>query len=159
MAEAGALQQRKLFYKLNETKNALRNLIGKDENAGTAAEMLKVSEQDVEEMETRLRGEISLNDDITGGNSLTVLETIADDRKNQEELLGEYEEELGLKQRVAQAVAALNEKERFIVDNRLTSDDPLTLQDIADHFSISSERVRQIEERMLAKMRQMLVTN
>jgi len=151
--------QRKLFYKLSETKNALRNLIGKDEDAGAAAKMLKVSEQDVEEMETRLRGEISLNDDIAEVDRLTVLETIADDRKNQEELLGEYEEELGLKQRVAQAVAELNEKERFIVDNRLTSDDPLTLQDIADHFSISRERVRQIEERMLAKMRQKLVTN
>lgn len=151
--------QRKLFYKLGETKNALRNLIGKDEDAGAAAEMLKVSEQDVEEMETRLRGEISLNDDIGEVDRLTVLETIADDRKNQEELLGEYEEELGLKQRVAQVVAELNEKERFIVDNRLTSDDPLTLQDIADHFSISRERVRQIEERMLAKMRQKLVTN
>lgn len=151
--------QRKLFYKLGETKNALRNLIGHDEDATAAADLLHVSEREVSEMATRLRGEISLNDDLAEAERLTVLETIADERKNQEELLGEYEEELGLKQRMAQAVAELNEKERFIIDNRLTSDEPLTLQEIADHFSISRERVRQIEERMLVKMRQKLVTN
>lgn len=50
--------------------------------------MLEVSEQDVEEMGIRLR-EISLNEDIAEADRLTVLETIADERKNQEELLGE----------------------------------------------------------------------
>ena len=88
---------------------------------------------------------------------MTVLETIADDRKNQEELLGEYEEENLLKQQVSKAVEELNDKERFIIDNRVASDNPMTLQDIADHFAISRERVRQIEERTLAKLRQKLL--
>jgi RNA polymerase sigma-32 factor len=148
--------QRKLFYKLSETRNALRNMLGSESDTGAAADMLHVSEQDVIEMATRLKGEVCLDAGIADGEDLTVLETIADDRKNQEELLGEYQEELSMKRQVAEAVAGLNEKERFIVEQRLTSDDPLTLQEIADHFSISRERVRQIEERMLAKLRQKL---
>ena len=148
--------QRKLFYKLSETRNALRNMFGSDSDAGAAADMLHVSEQEVVEMATRLKGEVCLDADLADGEDLTVLETIADDRKNQEELLGEYQEEQSLKRQVADAVAGLNEKERFIIEQRLTSDAPLTLQEIADHFSLSRERVRQIEERMLAKLRQKL---
>lgn len=148
--------QRKLFYKLSETRNALRNMFGSDSDTGAAADMLQVSEQDVVEMTARLKGEVCLDAGIADGDDLTALETIADDRKNQEELLGEYQEEQSLKRQVAEAVAGLNEKERFIIEQRLTSDEPLTLQEIADHFSLSRERVRQIEERMLAKLRQKL---
>jgi len=151
--------QRKLFYKLSETKNALRNRFGTDNDAGAAAGRLNVAEQDVEEMETRLMGEVSLDNNINEGEDLTILETIADARKNQEELLGELQEELSLKQRVALAVAGLNEKERYIIENRVTSDSPLTLQEIADHFSVSRERIRQIEERMLAKLRLQLTSD
>jgi len=149
--------QRKLFYKLRETKNALISMTGKDNDAAAAASMLNVSDRDVEEMDLRLKGEVCLDAELAESDGLTVLETIADDRKNQEELLGEYEEAHILKQQVASAVEGLNEKERFIIENRVVSDAPMKLQDIADHFSISRERVRQIEERTLAKMRQKLI--
>jgi RNA polymerase sigma-32 factor len=149
--------QRKLFYKLGETKNALRRLNGRDGDSVAAAAMLNVSDHDVVEMEQRLKGEVYLDEELAGSDGLTVLESVADDRKNQEELLGEYEEEHLLKQHVANAVAGLNEKELFIIDNRIACDTPMTLQEIADHFSISRERVRQIEERTLAKIRQKLV--
>ena len=149
--------QRKLFYMLGETKNALRRITGKDDDVAAAANMLNVSDHDVLEMEQRLKGEVSLDAEHAEGDGLTVLETIADERKNQEELLGEYEEENLLKQQVSKAVEELNDKERFIIDNRVASDNPMTLQDIADHFAISRERVRQIEERTLAKLRQKLL--
>ncbi|MDD5284787.1 MAG: RNA polymerase sigma factor RpoH [Desulfuromonadaceae bacterium] len=149
--------QRKLFYKLRETKNALLSLTGKDDDISATAEMLHVSDQDVAEMELRLKGEVSLDAEFAESDGLTALETIADDRMNQEELLGVYQEEQILKQRVAKAVEGLNEREKYIIENRVTSDTPLTLQDIADHFSISRERVRQLEERALAKVRQTLL--
>jgi RNA polymerase sigma-32 factor len=149
--------QRKLFYKLGETKKTLRKLTGRDGDSVAAAAMLNVSDHDVVEMEQRLKGEVYLDEELAGSDGLTVLESVADDRKNQEELLGEYEEEHLLKQHVANAVAGLNEKELFIIDNRIACDTPMTLQEIADHFSISRERVRQIEERTLAKIRQKLV--
>ena len=50
----------------------------------------------------------------------------------------------------------LNDKERTILTERLLSDEPLTLQDIADRFDISRERVRQIEGNLLKKMRKYL---
>ena len=60
-------------------------------------------------MELRLKGEVCLDADLAESDGLTVLETIADDRKKQEELLGEYEEEHILKQQVAKAVEGLND--------------------------------------------------
>jgi len=58
-----------------------------------------------------------------------------------------------LQKQVAKAVGLLNDKERFIIERRVSAEDPLTLQEIASHFSISRERVRQIEEAALRKMK------
>lgn len=87
----------------------------------------------------------------------TILDTIPDERMNQEELLATLQQEHQLKQQVVKALEGLSEKERYVIEKRVTSDAPLTLQEIADHFSISRERVRQIEERALEKVRQILV--
>jgi RNA polymerase sigma-32 factor len=148
--------QRKLFYGLRKAKDKLLQMTGHDPDIADTALMLQVSDQDVTDMEQRLKGEISLDSHIGDGDDITVLDTIHDERMNQEELLGNYQQENQLKQHIATAVAGLNEKERFIVEKRIASDEPLTLQDIADHFQISRERVRQIEERALAKLRNTL---
>jgi len=108
-------------------------------------------------MELRLKGEVSLDGEIVNNDGLTVLETIADDRMNQEELLGEFEQERQLTKQVASAMEGLNDRERYIVEHRITSDNPVTLQDLADRFSISRERVRQIEERTLEKLKKSLL--
>ena len=50
----------------------------------------------------------------------------------------------------------LNDKERMILEDRLLTDEPMTLQNIADQFDISRERVRQIEVNLLAKMKKYL---
>jgi len=148
--------QRKLFYGLRKTKEALLKLTGRDSDALEVSSMLHVPDHEVVEMEQRLKGEVSLNEEIIEGDGLTILETIADDRMNQEEMLGEYQQEHSLKKAIAHALQGLNEKEKYIVEHRITNDDPLTLQDIADHFSISRERVRQIEERALVKLKNVL---
>lgn len=148
--------QRKLFYGLRKTKEALLRMTGSDNDAAEIASMLQVPDHEVIDMEQRLKGEVSLDCQIVESDGLTFLETIADDRMNQEELLGENQQELQVKQRVIKAMEGLNEKERYIVEHRITSDEPLTLQDIASHFSISRERVRQLEERALAKLKKVL---
>lgn len=145
--------QRKLFYKLRKTKEALLRMTGSDDDTAELAGMLHVSDHEIVDMEQRMKGEVSLDEEILDGNGVTVLETIADDRMNQEELLGEHQQEYHLKQQLAEALEGLNEKERYIVEQRVASEIPLTLQEIADHFSISRERVRQIEERALEKLR------
>jgi RNA polymerase sigma-32 factor len=149
--------QRKLFFKLKETKNALIKLGEETDEVHSAALALNVSDREVAEMEQRLQGDSSLDAELSFGDGSTALEGLADERMNQEALLGEYQENQLLQQKVAQAVAVLNEKERFIIERRITSDEPMTLQEIATHFSISRERVRQIEEGALKKVKNSLL--
>jgi RNA polymerase sigma-32 factor len=149
--------QRKLFFKLKETKNALLRMNDGEDDSHSAALALHVSDKDVAEMEQRLQGDYSLDAELSCGDGLTALESLADERMNQEALLAECQENQQLQQKVAQVVSVLNEKERFIIERRITSDEPMTLQEIATHFSISRERVRQIEEGALKKVKNSLL--
>jgi RNA polymerase sigma-32 factor len=144
--------QRKLFFKLNQAKNAIKNMTGADDLEATALS-LDVKEAEVEEMGERMRGDCSLDAVIGEGDGYTLLESLADDRQNQEEMLAEHQEHALLKREVTTALSVLNDKERFIIENRVTADDPMTLQEIAETFSLSRERVRQIEEAALKKMK------
>ena len=149
--------QRKLFFKLKETKNALLRMSDGEDDSHSAALALNVSDKEIGEMEQRLQGDYSLDAELSCGDGLTALESLADERMNQEALLAECQENQLLQQKVAQVVAVLNEKERFIIERRITSDEPMTLQEIATHFSISRERVRQIEEGALKKVKNSLL--
>lgn len=149
--------QRKLFFKLRETKNAILRMSDGEDDSHSAALALNVSDKEVAEMEQRLQGDYSLDAELSCGDGLTALESLADERMNQEALLAECQENQLLQQKVAQVVAVLNEKERFIIERRITSDEPMTLQEIATHFSISRERVRQIEEGALKKVKNSLL--
>jgi len=147
--------QRKLFFKLNQAKNALKNIFGEDDLPATSL-ALDVKESEIMEMEQRLRGDCSLDSELIGGEGFTLMESLADDRLNQEEVLVENQEASILEKEIAQALTRLNEKERYVIEHRVAAEDPQTLQEIADHFSISRERVRQIEEGALKKMKQLL---
>lgn len=149
--------QRKLFFKLRQTKNARAGISDDEDDVMSAAESLHVTEQEFSEMEQRMQGDCSLNAEIPGSDGATALESLADGKMNQEELLGDFQENYNLQQKVAEVVKQLNEKERYIIEKRITADEPLTLQEIASHFSISRERVRQIEEGALRKAKQALL--
>lgn len=149
--------QRKLFFKLRQAKSALVELGDDGEDILSAAQSLHVSEREFSEMEQRMQGDCSLNAEIPGSDGATALESLADSRLNQEELLADFQENQNLQQTVAEVVNRLNEKERYIIERRITADEPMTLQEIASHFSISRERVRQIEEGALRKTKQALL--
>jgi len=147
--------QRKLFFKLNQAKQAIISMTG-ESDLHSAALTLDVKDSEAQEMEQRLRGELSLDVEMFEGEGGTFLESLPDLRQNQEELLAEYQESDILERGVASALQNLNEKERFVIERRVTSESPMTLQEIADHFSLSRERVRQIEEGALKKMKRLL---
>jgi len=148
--------QRKLFFKLKQAKNAVRNMFGEDD-VPAASLSLDVKESEYLEMEQRLRGDFSLDSEMVTGEGYTLMDSLADDRINQEELLAENQSALLLEREVSQAMLRLNEKERFVIEHRVSAEDPMTLQEIADHFSISRERVRQIEGGALKKMKSLLL--
>jgi RNA polymerase sigma-32 factor len=145
--------QRKLFFKLKQAKNAIRRMTGGDDDLSATAQSLEVSEADVEEMEMRMMGEVSLDAELIVGEGSSLLETLVDDRPNQELQLSDMQEQQILRNTMAEAVSRLGDKEQFVVAHRISADEPMTLQEIADHFSISRERVRQIEENALRKIR------
>jgi RNA polymerase sigma-32 factor len=147
--------QRKLFFKLNQAKQAIISVTG-ESDLHSAALTLDVKDVEAQEMEQRLRGELSLDVEMFEGEGGTFLESLPDLRQNQEELLAEHQEATILERGVAGALQNLNEKERFVIERRVAAESPMTLQEIADHFSLSRERVRQIEDGALKKMKRLL---
>ncbi|MRR58291.1 MAG: RNA polymerase sigma factor RpoH [Deltaproteobacteria bacterium] len=148
--------QRKLFFKLKQAKNAIKNMLGEDD-VPAASLSLDVKESEYLEMEQRLRGDFSLDSEMVAGEGYTFMDSLADDRMNQEEMLAENQSAVLLEREVSQAMSCLNEKERFVIEHRVSAEEPMTLQEIADHFSISRERVRQIEGGALKKMKSLLL--
>lgn len=149
--------QKKLFFKLNQTRRALRRLTGREEPQDIAKE-LAVRDDQVEEMALRMAArDTSLNLELTEGSDHTLLDTLADERDNQEILLLEHEETRILSTQVEDAMATLKERERNIVQQRILCDTPQTLQELADHYGISRERIRQIEKSALEKLKGQLV--
>ena len=149
--------QKKLFFKLAQTRNALRNLTGSEE-IGDIAQELDIHEDIVAEMSQRLgRRDTSLDVELTEGEGYTLLHTLSDDSDNQEQRLLAQEETQLNADRTSAALATLKPREREIIEQRILTDPPRTLQDLAETYEISRERVRQIEQNALQKLRRVMV--
>jgi RNA polymerase sigma-32 factor len=145
--------QKKLFFKLAQTRNALRNLTGSEQIEEIARE-LEVNEDVVIEMNQRMgRRDTSLDVELTEGEGYTLLSSLADESQNQEDQLLAHEDQRLKAQRTSAAMELLNPRERHIIEQRILADSPSTLQDLADEFDISRERIRQIEQNALRKLR------
>ena len=148
--------QKKLFFKLSQTRAALLQRTGTDTTEDIARE-LQVRDEEVEEMALRMAGrDTSLDVELTEGEDYTLLHTLADSRDNQEQLLIQYEEHTNLSDQVSEALQHLNSREREIITERILREKPLTLQELADRFGISRERVRQLEKNALGKIKELL---
>ena len=149
--------QRKLFYKLRKTKRQLA-VDGVDPTSEQLAAALGVDASDVDEMDVRLAGrDFFLDAQIDSENGRTThLELLPSAAPSQEEEMSEAEEQGNLQALTAEALTRLTEKERFVMEHRVMADEPLTLQEIGDHFHISRERARQIEANALKKVKKHL---
>ena len=150
----GSRAQKKLFFKLKQTQSEMRSLTGSAPVADLA-EKLEVSEKDIEEMATMMSArDSSLDVELFEGEDYTRIDRLVEQRSNQEEELAEKQENRQLKQQVQQALQVLNERERHIVQRRLLDEETATLQNLADEYDISRERVRQIEQNALRKVKE-----
>jgi len=148
--------QKKLFFKLSQTRAALLQRTGTETTEDIARE-LHVRDDEVEEMALRMAGrDTSLDVELTEGEDYTLLHTLADSRDNQEQLLIQHEEQTNLSDQVSEALQHLNKREREIITERILRENPLTLQELADRFGISRERVRQLEKNALGKIKELL---
>jgi RNA polymerase sigma-32 factor len=153
--------QKKLFFNLRKIKNKLFQLnqgrIPVNETELIAQE-LEVSKEDVAEMNDRFgQFESSLNDYTNDEGSVEILDTIASP-DNHEDVLMESQELDYQRQKFSKAFSQLNEREQDIIQKRKLTEKPYTLDVLSKTYGISTERVRQIEERALEKLKKM-VTN
>ncbi len=154
--------QRKLFYKLRSTKLKMGIT---DETPTTKqykaiAKELKVPVESVIEMDQRMTSrDVSLNALISRtGEKATYLNFIEDQAESQEDLISSIQEREKLKKHLKIAVKSLNEREQYIIKNRLLRHKPLTLEELSKELKISKERVRQIQKSALIKMKEFLAT-
>ncbi|MGB9629399.1 MAG: RNA polymerase sigma factor RpoH [Thermodesulfobacteriota bacterium] len=152
--------QKKLFYKIGKVRKALDTDLESDQKYDLLAEDLDVSKEDIIEMEQRMASrDLSLDAPLDEDHELTHLELLQEESPNQEEVLAKEEEKRIWEREVQNAMKRLNEKEVYVIKNRIMSDTPLTLQEIGDHLKLSRERVRQIESEALKKLKKEFSTN
>ena len=148
--------QKKLFFNLRKAKSRISALEEGDlrpDQVKLIAKRLGVTEQDVVDMNRRLGGDVSLNSPIREeGDSGEWQDWLVDDSISQETRLAESEEADNRRKALGEALTVLNERERRIFEARRLADDPITLEDLADEFGVSRERVRQIEVRAFEKV-------
>ena len=145
--------QRKLFFSLNKEKKLLESQGFKPE-VKLLAERLNVKESEVIEMSQRMDNwDVSLEAPVRSDSEDEQKNFLPHDGPGIEEMVASQEMRERLAVILADLSTRLNEKEQVILSTRLLSDEPKTLQTIADEFHISRERVRQIEANLLKKLR------
>jgi len=150
--------QRKLFFNLRSMKQGLGTLDTKE--VKHIANELNVKPEEVLEMEARMNGhEISLEGygDDDGEEVYSPIAYLEDPNAEPSEFLAERQAERLEMSGLAQAMESLDERSRRIVQARwLQEENSATLHDLADEFGVSAERIRQIEQKAMQKMRVLL---
>lgn len=148
-------QQRKLFFKLRQTRAKVDREAGPGER-GTQmqiAERLNVRESDVIEMEQRLAGhDASLNAVVNDGSNDAFIDVLEDDGDNQEQETIRKGEIAQVRDAVDALRPTLTEREIYVLENRTLSDEPAALTQLGDELSLSRERVRQIEKKLIKRI-------
>lgn len=155
MVRIGTTQnQRKLFYHLQKEKNMLDQL-GQAPTVQLLASKLGVPEEDVRMMEERMSGgDISLDAPVGGDNDTHRVQMEAsEDDIPIDEALARNESLRILETKIENLRPQLSEKEIIILNERILADNPITLQDIGEKWGVTREAVRQMEARLMAKIK------
>ena len=160
--------QKKLFFKLRKAKakvGALEEGDLRPENLALVAKDLSVSEEEVISMNRRLSGgDASLNATVgSDGEGTTQWQDWLEDEDSDQ--AGDYAEKNEFDTRHAllmQAMSALNDREKDVLEKRRLAETPITLEELSESYGVSRERIRQIEvrafEKLQARMRELAVS-
>jgi len=146
--------QRKLFFNLRSMKRGTGTLSPSE--ARGIAEALSVKPEEVREMETRLSGQDVALDPQTGedGEAMTPIAYLTDTEAEPAQILEREEFARNRSNGLRHALAKLDDRSRGIIEARwLREEDQATLQDLANRYGVSAERIRQIESKALKTMR------
>jgi len=154
--------QKKLFFNLGKIKKKLgvqSNEFGlSQEKIKHIAETLNVSSQEVIDMDSRLtQSDSSLNRKIgEDEESIESMDLLADTRPNQEQISIENQQKEQQRSLFKKAFEQLNLREQEIIFKRQLSEDSQTLEELSQHYKVSRERIRQIEESALKKLKKII---
>ena len=147
--------QRKLFFKLQQAKsNIFQSLT--NEQAKVIADDLGVKEKDVIEMESRLQLNdvaFEVNDDE---DAFTPEHYVADPGKNPEQLVLTDKSQEDQHKKLYQALSSLDQRSIEILQSRYLKEEKETLHTLADKYGVSAERVRQLENKAIKKLKERL---
>jgi RNA polymerase sigma-32 factor len=158
--------QKKLFFNLRKMRQRIEAAESRSlgpQDVSRLAEALSVSEKDIEDMQQRLvyGGDLSLDDPIGHDEErpLHGIELLESPDPSQETLLVEKEAMRRDHQLLSDALAHLSDIERSVIQKRKMTEPPVTLKRLAEEFGRSAERIRQIEEAALKKMKLYMTTH
>ena len=152
-------EQRKLFYNLKKEKAKLERE-GFVPDAKLIADRLQVRERDVLEMDQRLGSwELSLDQPISKDQEDgTFMDLLPAPAPRVDEALAQKELKLLFRKKLGEFSKTLDERDEDILRNRLLSETPLTLEEIGRKYSITKERSRQLEARIIKRLRDFMKT-
>lgn len=149
--------QRKLFYNFKKVKAALLQK-GIEPTADEIARRLNVPEKDVIEMQQRLeQPDVSLNDPLRGREHEERVDKLASSAMSAEEKFEKQQLKRLLRENTRQFKENLDEREKEILDRRILAATPVTLKTLGKQFGVSRERIRQVESRIIQKLRHHLL--
>ncbi|BDX04689.1 RNA polymerase sigma factor RpoH [Planctobacterium marinum] len=145
--------QRKLFFNLRKAKKRLGWFT--HEEVQTVANELGVSTKEVLQMEARMSSQdqafdLSADDDESG--SFAPVQYLEDKSEDVESAVINADWDQNASARLYSAIKTLDERSQHILQTRWLSDEKTTLQDLADKYNVSAERVRQIEKNAMKKL-------
>ncbi|MBM4132895.1 MAG: sigma-70 family RNA polymerase sigma factor [Nitrospira sp.] len=157
LVKVGTTQdQRKLFYNLKKEKAKLERE-GFVPDAKLLADRLNVRERDVIEMDQRLGSwELSLDQPLNQETEGTLLDILPSQEQAADELLEDRELKMLFRKKLAEFTKTLPERDEDILRNRILSETPLTLDDLGQKYGITKERTRQLEARLIKRLRDYL---
>jgi len=145
--------QRKLFYNLKKEKTKLERE-GFAPDTKLLADRLNVRERDVIEMGQRLGNwELSLDQPIGEDQEGTLLDVLPSQQVPADEELAQTQLQTLFRTKLAEFIKTLDERDEDILRNRILSETPLTLEDLGTKYSITKERTRQLEARIIKRLR------
>ncbi len=150
--------ERKLFFQLNRVRRELESE-GQEPTPKLIAERIGVKEPEVADMQRRLaQGDLSMDASVRRDDpeAASFGELVAAEARDVDDVVAEKTMNETFHEHIEAFRPQLDEREVVILDERILAEEPRTLQEVGDQFSLTRERVRQIEKRLVGRLRDFL---
>jgi RNA polymerase sigma-32 factor len=148
--------QRKLFFRLRSEAERIYALTQRYDTKAIAGS-IGVKEEDVLEMQERLKSDVSLDTPVDENGDVRMVDRFSAAVESPDEAIESHQMRRLVQESARLVRETLNERDLFIFDHRLMADEPITLQEVGDKYGISRERARQLESRLIMKIKEKLI--